>query len=111
MISVSPDYSLDGPFPVGKRSLPLTHGYPRVPRAVGLVAHSVERIRLNGLIVCHVPIEGNDYHGETSGNPSRGKRRKLAADCEIIVPLDGDEAERLKSEQLALAAQRQAFRG
>ena len=86
--------------------LPLTHGYPRIARAVGLVAHSVERLREAAFVVSHVPICGNDYHGEARGNPTRESRDALASSCEIIVTLDGDAAQRHHDEKLAREAQK-----
>ncbi len=86
--------------------LPLTHGYPPVDRAVGLVAHTVERLQTDGFKVAHVPVAGNDYHGEAAGSPSKGKRRRLASECETIVPLDGDEAQRHLNEKLAQEAKK-----
>lgn len=86
--------------------LPLTHGYPRVDRAVGLVAHTVERLVKDGFTVTHVPVAGNDYHGEAAGKPSSGISRRLAAECEEIVAISGAEAERIRDEKLARQAQR-----
>lgn len=83
---------------------PLDHRYPRVSRAVGLIAHSVDRLTTAGFTVRHVPIEGNPYHGEARGKLPGAVRRELAATCEIIVPLDGDLAQRHKDEQLAKIA-------
>ena len=89
-------------------SLPLTHGYPPVDRAVGLVAHTVARLESDGFKVTHVPVEGNDYHGQAAGSPSKGKRRTLAKECEIISAIDGDEAQRQENEKLAREAQKAA---
>jgi hypothetical protein len=74
--------------------------------AVGLVAHRVDRLQAAGFTVEHVPIDGNDYHGEARGKPSTTERRALAATCEIIVALDGDEARRHEDEKLAREAQK-----
>lgn len=87
-------------------NLPLTHGYPRINRAVGLVAHAVARLRAAGFAVTHVPVEENDYHGEARGHPDRPERDALASTCEIIIALDGDEARRHLDEKLAREAQR-----
>lgn len=84
---------------------PLTHGYPRVARAVGLVAHTVGRLKQAGFVTTHVPETGNDYHGEARGKPSRTERRTLADTCEIVVGLDGDQAQRFLDEKLAREAQ------
>ena len=84
--------------------LPLTHGYPRVARAVGLVGHLVGRLTEAGFKTSHVPVDGNSYHGEAKGRPSRSERRALAADCKIVVQLDGSAAQRYADEKLAKAA-------
>jgi len=83
----------------------LTHAYPRVRRAVGLVAHSVGRLTAAGFGVSHVPEDGNPYHGQAQGRLPRAVRRDLAETCEIVIPLNGDLAQRYKDEQLARAAQ------
>lgn len=84
--------------------LPLIHGYPRVGRAVGLVAHTVARMKAAPYTVTHEIVPENDYHGEARGKPSSSVRAKLAAQCEIIIPLDGDAARRHQDEKLARAA-------
>jgi hypothetical protein len=91
--------------------LPLTHGYPRIGRAVGLVAHAVSRLREAEFVVSHVPIEGNDYHGQAEGAPSGAARRALAETCEIVVAIEGDVARRLRAERLARDAQKAIAEG
>lgn len=87
--------------------LPLTHNYPHIARAVGLVAHSVQRLTQDGFEVAHVPLTENDYHGEAAGKPSRGTSRQLAAQCEVIVPLAAAVARRYEDERLAARAREQ----
>ena len=86
-------------------NLPLTHGYPRIGRAVGLIAHNVDRLKEAGFSISHVPLDGNDYHGEARGKLSGSARRDLANTCEIIVSINGDNVQRYKDEQLAKKAQ------
>lgn len=83
---------------------PLTFCYPRVDRAVGLVAHTVERLTNEGFAVTHEPIPDNDYHGEARGKPSRTSRNSLASTCEIVVPIQGDDAQRHLDAKLAKQA-------
>ena len=92
-------------------NLPLDHEYPRVKRAVGLVAHTVGRLTSAGFVVTHDPIDVNAYHGLARGNPSKTERVNLADTCQIVRPLDQteaakqrDEAEKLRAEALRLSA-------
>lgn len=82
----------------------LTHGYPRVQNAAGLVAHRVHRLRADGFEVYRDPLPQNKYHGEAKGKPPRKVCRKLADDCEIVVPVGGSDAEQRENERLARAA-------
>lgn len=88
----------------------LDHGYPRVARPVGLIAHKVGRLEQAGLKVSHDPLEINDYHGIAAGSASRSERRALAASCEIVRPLDQTMAMRQKEEAEKLAADAKAAR-
>lgn len=91
---------------------PLTYGYPRVARAVGMVAHTVGRLTTDGFAVTHDPLEEteeheeNDYHGIAQGKLSSAKRGRLADTCEIIIPIEGDVAQRHHDEKLARQAQK-----
>lgn len=78
--------------------------YPSLPRAVALVAHKVGDLKCSGLSVDHVPIEGNEHHGEVrfaglSRSQLRDVARALADNCEIVVSVDVQEAERLRAER------------
>lgn len=87
-------------------NLPLVHCYPRVNKAVGLVAHTVGRLVADGHEVKHQPVVGNDYHGYAKGKLSKTKRVALANSCEIIVELDKTQARQWheESERLKAAA-------
>jgi hypothetical protein len=85
--------------------LPLDHEYPRIGRAVGLVAHTVQRLTEAGFAVSHDPLEENDYHGIAAGNLSKTTRVALAETCEIIRPLDQAEAMRQREEAERLRAE------
>ena len=85
--------------------LPLDHGYPRVNRAVGLVAHTVGRLQTAGFALSHDPIAGNEYHALARGNPSKSERVVLAETCEIIRPLDQAEAAKQRAEAERLRAE------
>ena len=87
-----------------REGLPINSDYPRVARAVGLVAHRIERLRADGFDVVHVPLPDNVCHGEARGTPTQGIRKRLASECEIIIAIDGDDAQRLKLENEARKA-------
>lgn len=89
--------------------LPIDGAYGGVARAVGLVAHTVGRLEAAGFAVSHRPVDGNDYHGEAAGSPSRSERRALADTCEIVRAIDQVEAarqQRLDDERLAALARK-----
>lgn len=76
--------------------LALTAHYPGVDRAVALVAHTVEVHQSYDAAVTHVPVPGNDQHGEVRSNvgrkPMERAARALADTCQEIVPIDAPAA-------------------
>lgn len=84
----------DGSISVDLEQLLLANGhdavafYPRVARAVALVAHRVGRLEAEGATVSHVPIPLNPYHGEVRASFCRKVRRALASSCEILSAID-----------------------
>ncbi len=80
-------------------SLDLRARYPALARAVALVAHRVETFTGQGMTVGHVPIPGNDHHGEVrmaglSSGAIRRAARALAGSCEMVEPLNVTELQR-----------------
>ncbi|WCP71583.1 hypothetical protein [Sphingomonas hankookensis] len=86
-----------------RASLELTSRYPSLPRAVALVSHRVQQVRQEGLSATHVPVEGNEHHGELrfANGSTKGQikdaSRNLANNCVTIVAIDVNEVQRLRS--------------
>lgn len=73
--------------------------YPSLERSVGLAALRVEQVTSEGLRVVHDPVPTDWYHGGIGGDALKrpAVKKRLARACDMIVPLDQQEANRISS--------------
>lgn len=74
--------------------------FPSLPKSVGLVALPLSIVIGEGLEAKHDPVESDWYHGGIlgAGLKKQGVRKRLAARCESVVPIDATAAAAFQAE-------------
>jgi hypothetical protein len=72
--------------------VPVSEFRSALGRVVGLYAIKVEKIRIQDLIVSHLPVATNWYHGGIGGKLTDRVKRKLKDEAAAIIEIDQELA-------------------